>query len=121
MLKSSALALDTAPAAENAPTLAMNFYSIMQMRSLQLEQARLNRQVRSGQTIMSMLSYPATERLAINSDCVVGSLLLDRERNIVALIIWNMPQLDETRTSSDLAYQPAGGTGQRRDLPPRRR
>ncbi|MCK6538417.1 MAG: anti-sigma factor [Anaerolineales bacterium] len=78
--------------------LAMSFYSITQMRSLQLEQARLNRQIRTGQTVMSMLSYPATERLAINSESVVGSLLLDRERNIVALIVWNMPQLDETKT-----------------------
>ncbi len=81
-----------------AVLLAMNFYSITQMRSLQLEQARLNRQVRTGQTVMSMLSYPTTERLAINSESVVGSLLLDRERNIVALIVWNMPPLDETRT-----------------------
>lgn len=81
-----------------AVLLAMNFYSITQMRSLQLEQARLNRQVRTEQTVMSMLSYPTTERLAISSEFVVGSLLLDRERNIVALIVWNMPQLDETRT-----------------------
>ena len=78
--------------------LAINIYSVLQMRSLQLEQSRLNRQVRTGQTVMSMLSYPATERLAISSESVVGSLLLDRERNIVALIVWNMPQLDETRT-----------------------
>lgn len=78
--------------------LMMNIYSIAQMRTLQLEQERLNRQIRTGQTVMSMLSYPATERLAINSDSVVGSLLLDKERNIVALIVWNMPQLDETKT-----------------------
>lgn len=78
--------------------LVMNVYSIIQMRTLQLEQARLNRQIQAGQTVISMLSYPATERLAISSDSVVGSLLLDKERNIVALIVWNMPQLDESRT-----------------------
>jgi anti-sigma-K factor RskA len=78
--------------------LAMNLYSILQMRALQLEQTRLNGQIRAGQTVLSMLSYPTTERLPINSDKVVGSLLVDKERDIVALIVWNMPLLPENKT-----------------------
>jgi len=78
--------------------LTMNVYSIGQLRSLQSTQTQLNRQIRTGQTVMSMLSYPTTERLAINSDSVVGSILLDRDRNIVALIVWNMPELPENET-----------------------
>lgn len=78
--------------------LAMNAYSILQMRTLQQEQVRLTRQIQTGQTVMSMLSYPATERLAIKSDSVVGSLLLDKERNVMTLIVWNMPPLDENKT-----------------------
>jgi hypothetical protein len=86
----------------------MNVYSITQMPALQLEQTRLNRQIQTGQTVMSMLSYPATERLAISSDHVVGSLLLDKDRNIVALIVWNMPPLDENRTYQIWLIQPQG-------------
>jgi anti-sigma-K factor RskA len=89
--------------------LAMNVYSLLQMRTLQTEQARLNRQVRTGQTVMSMLSYPATERLAINEDNLVGSLLLDKERNMVALIVWNMPPLQEDKTYQIWLIDPQGG------------
>ena len=85
----------------------MNLYSIMQTRSLQQEQATLNRQIRTGQTVMSMLSYPATERLSIN-DKVVGSLLVDKERDIVALIVWNMPELSHDQTYQVWLIDPNG-------------
>lgn len=78
--------------------LALNLYSATQIRTLQLEQARLTREIRSGQTVISMLSYPTTERLAIKSEKVVGSLLLDKDRDMVALVVWNMPQLDNNLT-----------------------
>ena len=78
--------------------LMMNVYSIGQLRSLQSTQIQLNRQIKTGQTVMSMLSYPSTERVAINSDSVVGSILVDRDRNIVALIVWNMPELPQNET-----------------------
>ena len=77
--------------------LAMNLYSILQTRTMQQEQTRLSRQIRTGQTVMSMLSYPATQRLSIN-DKVVGSVLVDKERDIVALIVWNMPELTDNQT-----------------------
>jgi anti-sigma-K factor RskA len=89
--------------------LAINVYSILQMQTLQSEQARLNHQIRTGQMVMSMLSYPATERLAISEDNLVGSLLLDKERNIVALIVWNMPQLQEGKTYQIWLIDPQGG------------
>jgi anti-sigma-K factor RskA len=56
-----------------------------------------------------MLSYPGTQRLAINSDKVVGSLLLDEDRDIVALIVWNMPELPETQTYQIWLIDPQGG------------
>jgi anti-sigma-K factor RskA len=86
----------------------MNLYSIVQMRSLQLAQTQLNRQIRTGQTLMSMLSYPATQRLSIGDQNVVGSILVDKERNMVALIVWNMPQLDETKTYQIWLIDPKG-------------
>jgi anti-sigma-K factor RskA len=88
--------------------LALNTYSILQMRSLQLAQTQLTRQYKTGQTLISMLSYPTTQRLAINSDSVVGSLLLDKDRNIVALIVWNMPKLEEDKTYQAWLIDPNG-------------
>jgi len=88
--------------------LVLNTYSILQMRSLQLAQTQLARQYRTGQTLISMLSYPTTERLAISADDVVGSLLLDKDRNIVALIVWNMPQLQEDMTYQVWLIDPQG-------------
>jgi len=78
--------------------LAMNMYSIWQVGSLQSAQTQLNRQIRTGQTVMSMLSYPTTERLAINSDEAVGSILVDKDRDIVAVIIWDLPKLPKDET-----------------------
>ncbi|HEU0297176.1 MAG TPA: anti-sigma factor [Anaerolineales bacterium] len=89
--------------------LVMNLYSILQVRALQLEQAHLARQYRTGETVLSMLSYPTTQRLAINSDNVVGSLLLDEDRDIVALIVWNMPPLPENQTYQIWLIDPQDG------------
>jgi anti-sigma-K factor RskA len=88
--------------------LVMNLYSILQTRALQLEQAQLVHQFRTGQTVLSMLSYPTTERLPIKSENVVGSLLLDKDRDIVALIVWNMPPLTEKETYQIWLIDPQG-------------
>lgn len=88
--------------------LIMNVYSITQVQSLQLAQTQLVSQYQTGETILSMLSYPATQRLAISSDTVVGSLLLDKDRNIVALIVWNMPQLQDDETYQIWLVAPNG-------------
>ena len=89
--------------------LAMNLYSILQVRALQLEQAHLAHQYRTGETVLSMLSYPTTQRLAINSDDVVGSLLLDEDRDILALIVWNMPELPANQTYQIWLIDPQDG------------
>lgn len=89
--------------------LVMNLYSILQVRTLQLEQAHLAHQYQTGQTVLSMLSYPGTQRLPIHSDTVVGSLLLDEDRDIVALIVWNMPELPASQAYQIWLVDPQGG------------
>lgn len=88
--------------------LAVNVYSISQVRALQLQQIQLTDQLQYGQTVLAMLSYPGTERLPIESDTVAGSLLLDKDRNIAALIVWNMPQLDKGQTYQVWLIDPQG-------------
>ena len=79
--------------------LALNVYSILQVRALQLQQSQLTRQIQTSQTVLAMLSYPNTQNVPINvSNSVTGTLLLDKDRNIATLIVWNMPQLQENQT-----------------------
>lgn len=88
--------------------LSMNTFSIVQMRAVQQQQTQLARQYRTGQTLISMLSYPATQRLPINTQNIVGSLLVDKDRNIVAMIVWNMPQLQDDKTYQIWLIDPTG-------------
>ncbi|NJC98062.1 MAG: anti-sigma factor [Anaerolineae bacterium] len=88
--------------------LALNVYSVSQIRALQLQQTQLARQYQSGQTVLAMLSYPATERLPIASESLAGSFLLDKDRNLAALIVWKMPQLPEDQTYQIWLIAPQG-------------
>jgi anti-sigma-K factor RskA len=79
--------------------LALSVYSILQVRALQLQQAQLTRQIQTSQTVLALLSYPSTQNVPINvNDSISGTLLLDKDRNLATIVIWNMPQLQETQT-----------------------
>lgn len=89
--------------------LALNVYSILQVRTLQLQQAQLTRQIQTSQTALAMLSYPNTQSLPIDvNNGVTGTLLMDTDRNIAALIVWNMPQLREDQTYQVWLIDPQG-------------
>jgi anti-sigma-K factor RskA len=56
-----------------------------------------------------MLSYPNTQSLPINvNNSVAGTLLLDKDRSIATLIVWNMPQLQEDQTYQIWFIDPQG-------------
>jgi anti-sigma-K factor RskA len=90
--------------------LALNVYSILQVRALQLQQSQLTRQLQTSQSVLALLSYPNTQNLPINvNNSVTGTLLLDKDRNIATLIIWNMPQLQENQTYQIWLIDPHNG------------
>ena len=90
--------------------LALNVYSVLQVRALQLQQAELTRQIQTSQTVLAMLSYQNTQSLSINaSNSVTGTLMLDTDRNTAALIVWNMPQLQKNQTYQIWLIDPQGG------------
>jgi anti-sigma-K factor RskA len=90
--------------------LALGVYSILQVRALQLQQAQLTRQVQTSQTMLAMLSYPNTQNLPINvNNGVTGTLLMDQDRNIATIAVWNMPQLQENQTYQIWLIDPQGG------------
>ncbi len=78
--------------------LVANFYTLAALRIVERQQTALAAQLQTGQTAMAMLAYPSTESLPVEGDNLAGSLLLDRERNVAALILWNLPDLPTNRT-----------------------
>jgi hypothetical protein len=77
---------------------AMNLFSFGQMRAMQRQQLNVQRQLQNNQAALAMLSYPGTEALPIHAENISGTLLLDRDRNSVALVVWNLPELSDDQT-----------------------
>jgi len=88
--------------------LAMNLVYLNQTRQIQKQQAELASQMNDTQFALAMLSYPGVERLSIDSDNLAGSFLLDNDRNVAALIVWNMPQLSKDQTYQAWLIDPQG-------------
>jgi anti-sigma-K factor RskA len=71
--------------------IALNVFTVYQLYTLKQEQAEQDAQRASEQTAISMLAYPSTQTLAFEDSGVSGSLLVDKQRNLVAVFAWNLP------------------------------
>ena len=71
--------------------VALNAFTVYQLVSIKQEQAEMDRQRASEQTAISMLAYPTTKTLTFAENGVSGSLLVDKQRNLVAVFAWNLP------------------------------
>jgi anti-sigma-K factor RskA len=79
--------------------LVLNAYLVSQVHNLQLQQSQLASQIRTSQTVLAMLSYPNTQNVPIDvNNSVTGTLLLDKDRNVATIVVWNMPQLPANQT-----------------------
>lgn len=80
--------------------LGLNLYSSFQIHELQLQQTALAERLSNDQTALSMLAYPSTQSLVVNSDIqnLAGSMLVDREKRIAVLVLWNLPPLEAGQT-----------------------
>lgn len=80
--------------------LGVNIFSNVQIRNLQQQQAALTERFYSEQAAIAMLAYPETQTLNINADVqdLAGSMLVDRDKSIAVLVLWNLPQLDGGQT-----------------------
>lgn len=74
-----------------AVLIALNVLLVSQVYSLRQEQAELLSQRSSEETVIAMLAYPSTRTLAFEDNGVTGSLLVDQQRNLVAVFAWNLP------------------------------
>jgi anti-sigma-K factor RskA len=86
----------------------MNLFSYVQMRQIQNQQATLEQQIKTNQFALSMLAYPGTQAIPIAAENLTGSVLVDRERNTVALVMWHLPQLSEEQTYQAWLIEPGG-------------
>jgi anti-sigma-K factor RskA len=88
--------------------LLMNLFSFMQMRTIQSQQASLLQQIKTNQFALSMLAYPSTQAFPIDGQNLSGSVLVDHERNTVALVMWNLPELSDEQAYQVWLIEPNG-------------
>jgi len=88
--------------------LALNMFSILQVRALRSQQAQLMDQIQNGQLALVMLSYPHTQSFPIKAENVTGSLLLDKEYNNAVLILRGLPSIPEDQTYQVWLIAPNG-------------
>lgn len=73
-----------------AVLVGLNLLTVYQVYSLRREQAELINRGSSEQTAIAMLAYPSTKTLTFNENGITGSLLVDKQRNLVAVFVWNL-------------------------------
>ena len=85
-----------------------NLFSFLQVREIQRQQAGMLQQLKTNQFALSMLAYPDTQAFPIAGENLSGSVLLDRERNTVALVMWHLPELSDEQTYQAWLIEPDG-------------
>jgi anti-sigma-K factor RskA len=88
--------------------VGLNLLTVYQVYRLQREQAELLGQHTSEQTAIAMLAYPSTKTLTFNENGVSGSLLVDKQRNLVAVFAWNLATPPSGKTYQMWLIDPQG-------------
>lgn len=91
-----------------AALVGLNLLTVSQVYSLRKEQAELLDQRTSEQTAIAMLAYPSTQPIAFEENGVTGSLLIDKQRNLVAVFAWNLAQPPAGKTYQMWLIDPKG-------------
>ena len=89
--------------------LFMNLFSSFQMRALQTQQAELTRQLEMEQTALAMIASPGAYTLPVSDGNVVGSLVVNSEKNSAILILSNLPELERGETYQMWFIEPDNG------------
>ncbi|HLO16796.1 MAG TPA: anti-sigma factor [Anaerolineales bacterium] len=87
--------------------IGMNLIAFQQIRDLRHQQIQLAGQVDKNQTILGMLTV-STEIHPISGDGFSGNLLLDREKNLSYLLVWNLPLPPNDRVYQIWLISPQG-------------
>ena len=90
--------------------LGLNIFSSLQIRELQQRQAELAELLSHDQTAIAMLAYPSTQAFPVQADVenVAGSLLVDNDKKLAVLVVWNLPQMEAGQTYQVWLIDPEG-------------
>lgn len=80
--------------------IGVNLFSVSQIRELRREQALLTERFSAEQAAIGMLAYPNTQIHMIVPDVqnLTGSVLVDKDRPMAVLFLWNLPELDAAQS-----------------------
>lgn len=87
--------------------LGVNLLAFQQIRDLRQQHLQLAEQIDEHHTILGMLAA-STEIHAVNGDGFSGNLLLDREKNLAYLLLWNLPPPPENQVYQIWLIDPQG-------------
>lgn len=73
-----------------------NLFSIREIRDLQEGQSAMAERLSTEQAAVALLAYPNTQAHVVNADIqnLTGSMLVDKDRPIAVLFLWNLPELE---------------------------
>jgi anti-sigma-K factor RskA len=80
--------------------LGLNVVSNLQIHAIQQDQSALAERLSQDQTAIAMLAYPSTQALPVQADVenVAGSMLVDKDKRVAVLVLWNLPQVGPDQT-----------------------
>lgn len=87
--------------------ISMNLIAFLQIRDLRQQQIQLAGQIEKNHTILGMLTA-STEIHPISGNGFSGNLLLDREKNLSFLLVWNLPLPPNNRVYQIWLISPEG-------------
>lgn len=88
--------------------VVLNAMLVAQVYSLRRQQAELASQRTSDQTALAMLAYPSTKSLTFDENGVSGSLLVDKQRSLLAVFAWNLSSPPAGKTYQMWLIDPQG-------------
>jgi anti-sigma-K factor RskA len=76
--------------------LTVNLYFVREIRDLQQRQSAMAERLYTDQAAVALLAYPNTQAHVVNADIqdLTGSMLVDKDRPIAVLFLWNLPELE---------------------------
>jgi anti-sigma-K factor RskA len=88
--------------------IALNIVSVFEVVSLKKAQAEVIGEYGSNQTAIAMLAYPSTQSIAFEQNGISGSLLVDKNRNLLAVFAWHLPPTPAGKTYQMWLIDPQG-------------
>lgn len=87
-----------AVAAAVAALVGLNLLSVLQLNAVRQQQSEQESRDTSEQTAIAMLAYPGTQTIAFDQNGVAGSLLVDKQRGLLAVFAWHLTPAPRGKT-----------------------